>query len=153
MYRRESRVKYGVTVLWIVAVLVFKASPYVTGLLTRQNTLYTTGVVAGVDIGVYQDSLCTQNLTGINWGVCYPGETKTVVAYVKNVGTVNATLTITATDWTPALVSTYLSFQTDYGGQLLQPDNMHPLTFTLVIASAAVAFETFDFNIEIDSQG
>lgn len=153
MTRLEDRAKSGIIVLWLVAVLVFKAAPYVTGLLTQQETLNTTGVVAGVNVGVYQDNAGTQNLTAINWGICYPGETKTVVAYVKNLGTVDATLTILTADWTPPLVASYLTLTTDYAGQPLQPNETRLLTLTLAIAPDTEPFETFDFNIEIVSEG
>jgi hypothetical protein len=77
--------------------------------------------------------------------------TTTVVAYVRNQGTGNATLTITTVDWSSPLAAAYLRLDTDCARQVLQPDETHPLAFTLRIALDAEPF--FGFNIDITSQG
>ena len=95
------------TLLLVAAVAsVLVASPYVFGLLT-QNTLNTSGVMADVDIGVYSDSACTEPLSSFNWGTCYTENNSTVIVYIKNLGTVDTTLSIATDNWTPTSAVTH----------------------------------------------
>jgi hypothetical protein len=153
MRNGENHAKHVLILLWITAMIAFTAFPHAVGLLTRQDTLSTSGVLAGAGVGIYDDAACTQNLTAINWGLIYPGETHTVTCYVKNLGNVDAALTIDTLNWTPTLASTHLEFQTDYAEQTLQPDEVLPLTVTLRVSEDAAGFDAFSFDIAVTVQG
>ena len=133
---RSTGLKIVLTAAFVVAVAL-SASPYVFGRLSSQDTLNTSGVVADVTVGIYTDAACTVNLTAINWGVCYPGDTKTVTAYVKNLGTMDMVLTINTTNWDPVTASTHLILTSNYGGQPLQPDEVVRTTLTLDVTDHA----------------
>ena len=152
MSNPETRKKIeAVTVLVAVTVFLSVTSVYAFGLLANQNTVNTTGVVADLTLGVYSDSACTQNYTQINWGVCYPGENKAVVAYIKNLGTVNATLSIQTTNCNPSRASSFLDLSSNYNGQTIAPGNVVPITFTLIVPSDITQIDTFSFDISIAS--
>jgi hypothetical protein len=153
MSNGENNAKHALILLWITAMLAFTAFPQAVGLLTRQDTLSTSGVLAGAGVGIYSDAACTQNLTLIDWGLIYPGETYTVTCYLKNLGNIDTALTINTLNWAPPLASTYLTFQTDYAGQTLQPDAVLPLTVTLHASEDTAGFDAFSFDITVTVQG
>jgi hypothetical protein len=140
------------TTVFLTATLIV-ALPYVSGLLSSQDVLNTSGVIGDVTLGIYADAAGSQNLTAINWGVCDPGDTKTATAYVKNVGSVDATLVINATNWAPTVASAYLSLTSDYLGQPISPDATMPVTLTLHLAPDCGQVEHFSFDIAFTSQG
>jgi hypothetical protein len=102
---------------------------------------------------VYADFDCTYNLTTVDWGVCYRGETKTVVAYLKNVGNTTISLTIQTSNWLPSNALQYISFTHDYSGQDVTPDTMIPVTFNLTLSPDISQIDTFSFDILLISQG
>ena len=149
----QRDLKSAVIVLWLAAILVFKASPYAFGLLTSQDAFNTSGVIADVTIGVYSDVDGTINQTTINWGLCYPGDQVLQIVYVKNVGTVNITLTLQVDNWEPMTAPTHLTLSHDYTGGVVNPGEVIPLTLLLSIAPDVEAIEHFSFNIVLTSQG
>jgi hypothetical protein len=140
------------TLLIIAAVAsVLVASPYVFGLLT-QNTLNTSGVMADVDLGVYSNSACTHPLTSINWGTCYPEENTVVTVYLKNLGTIETTLTVLTDNWAPASAESHYQLTADCDWETLAPNEVFTATFTLYPLASASQFDTFGFDIIIQGQ-
>ena len=140
------------TVLIIAAVVsVLIASPYVYGLLT-QNTLNTSGIMADVDIGVYSDNACTQTTSSINWGTCYAEENTTVILYVKNLGTVDTTISVTTNNWAPANAENHYLLYASCDGYTLTAGEVLETTFRLYPLSTASQFDTFAFDIIILGQ-
>ena len=134
--------------------LIFIGSSYAFGLITSQKNVPTTGVLLSVNIGAYSDSACTKNMTSVNWGGVYPGDNKTAVMYIKNLGTANSTLVIQATNWNPAIASSYFTLSSTYSGQTLTAGQVLPITFTLRVASkVSDPITNFSFNIAISDQG
>jgi archaellum component FlaG (FlaF/FlaG flagellin family) len=140
------------TILLVAAVAsVLIASPYVFGLLT-QNTLNTSGVMADVDLGVYSDSACTQPLSAINWGMCYTEENTTVTVYLKNLGTVDSTLSVATENWTPSSAASCYLLYASCDGETLAPNDVVTAAFTLYPLATASQFDAFSFDIIIQGQ-
>ena len=114
---------------------LFFASPYVFGFITDQNTVNTSGVIADVSLGVYADDSGTQSLNSIDWGICYPEQTVTVVAYIKNLGTVDITLAIETNNWSPTVATSHLVFSEDGSDKIVKPGEITQINFTLNIVS------------------
>ena len=134
----------------VVAVL-FGTSTYAFGLLTSTRTTENTGVIASVNLGLYKNSLCTQNLTAIDWGVLNPGSENTYHAYIRNQGTADMTLSKAESNWNPTGTQSYLSLSWNYTGQVIKPNGTIHLAFKLTVSPAVTAVNTFRFNIIITS--
>ena len=148
----RSKLKIAVILITVTA-SILGSSAYVFGLLGDQNTVNTSGVIADISIGVYSNSACTQNCTYLDWIVCYPGESKTQSVYVKNLGTVDATLSIFSVNWNPTIASSFLSLTSDYSGQVISPGAFIPINFTLTISPDISQIEAFTFDIQVVSEG
>ena len=143
-----------IILLFLVSGLVFTTLAYTSGLLSGSNPLSSSGIVANVNLGVYSNLGCTQNVSSISWGTCYPGNSYTSVVYIKNLGTVDTTLTIIATGWNPTSSSGKLTFSTDYtAGRAIAPGSSLKVTLTLAVSSLISEISSFGFNIVINSQG
>ncbi|MDQ1279286.1 MAG: hypothetical protein QG670_546 [Thermoproteota archaeon] len=140
-------------VMGIVVSLAATVSGYAVGLLTHQDILNSSGIIASANIGKYSDQACTRNATSISWGTCYPGGNATSIVYFKNLGTVNEAFTIQTSNYVPSMASTYLTLTSDYSGQSLTPGQVLKVTFTLKVSSGITGITNFSFNIVVTSQG
>ena len=120
-----------------------------TGLLMSSQTLQSSGTVTAVNVGVYSDSGCTQNCTSIDWGTIAPGNTTTRTVYVKNIGTLPITLSMTTGSWVPSNANTYISLSWNRGGTVLSVGQSTTATLTLSASSSAGNITSFSFNIVI----
>src|SRR3990170_7968755 len=102
----------------------------VTAGLIATQTVPSNGTVSAVNIGVYSDSACTQNLTSINWGTLYPDNTTTKTIYVKNTGTLPVTLTMTTGSWVPTTASSVLTLTWNPQSTVLNVDQSTSATLT-----------------------
>jgi hypothetical protein len=120
-----------------------------TGLLISSQTLQSNGTVTTVNVGVYSDSSCTQNCTSINWGPIAPGNSTTRAIYVKNIGTIPMTLSMTTGSWVPSNANTYISLSWNQEGTVLTAGQSTTATLTLSASSSAGNITSFSFNIII----
>ncbi len=92
------------TFLLVAACLVgmVVGSGLTLAVLNVQRAIPSSGLVVAVNVGVFSDSACTLNVTMIDWGTVYPGESVTRLVYVKNGGNVPLTLTLNTIGWNPA---------------------------------------------------
>jgi hypothetical protein len=117
------------------------------GVIVTQ-TVPSNGTITTVNVGVYSDSQCTQNLTSISWGPLYPDST-TKTIYVKNTGVVPITLTMTTQSWIPSSASSVLTLTWDQQDTVLNPDQSTSATLTLTADSDTGSLTDFTFNIII----
>ena len=136
--------------LTITGVLLL-AAPIVFGSLT-QNTLNTTGIMADLNIGTYSNIECTNNLTSINWEICYINENKTFTVYIKNLGTVDATLSTQTDNWNPSDTKDHFILYSNCEGEVLSPNEVFEAKLSLYPLESANQFDTFNFDIIILSQ-
>ena len=121
----------------------------VTAGIISTQTIPSNGTVATVNVGVYTNSLCTQNCTSIDWGTLYPSNSTIRTLYVKNTGTVPITLTMTTNTWGPIDATNYLTLSWDQEGTVLNPGVSVPANLALSADSDAGSLEDFSFNIVI----
>jgi len=121
----------------------------VTAGLIATQTVPSNGTVSAVNVGVYSDSACTQNLTSINWGTLYPGNTTTRTIYVKNTGTLPVTLTMTTGSWVPTTANSVLTLTWNRQSTVLSAGQSIDATLTLSVASSTGSLTDFSFNITV----
>jgi hypothetical protein len=144
------RFKFLLPLLIITSLILL--SPYTFGLLSAQHMTSSTGIVASVDIAVYQNSAGTQNLTTLNWGTIYPGQDITHVIYVQNTGNVNMTLQLDAANWYPSATAEYITVNWDFTpGDLITPRTITPIQIRLSVSVDIQNIQTFDFDILLTS--
>lgn len=117
------------------------------GLLSVNQAVPSTGTITALNVGVFSDSACTQELTSVDWGTVSPGDTVTRTIYVKNTGNADIDLSMTTTNWNPSTAAGPLVIEWDVEGWDLSPGNQHTVTLTLS-ASSSISGIT-DFSVEI----
>jgi hypothetical protein len=132
--------------LLLIVVLV-STSPFTFGLLSDQRIMNSSGIVAGVNLDVYADSAGNTPLTGVEWGLLYPGDLITQELYIRNTGNQATTLQLETANWSPSQASTYLTLSWDYGNELVQPDETLRVTLSLTLASDVQDIQEFSFDI------
>ncbi len=118
------------------------------GTLNTQQTLPTSGLIAGKGLAVYLDPGGTEVATRIEWGTINPGSAVQRTVYVKNTGTVPINLNTTTNTPTPANLFTMISFSTDQQGTQIQPTEITPIVLSLTVLQTADP-TNFTFNVFI----
>jgi len=119
------------------------------GLLTNNQTVPSNGTIAGVNLGIYSDSLCTVTLTTVSWGTITPGTQVTQTIYVKNTGTISENFTMGTNTWVPSNANTYLTLTWSPTLSTLTAGASTSATLTLTASAGAGALSTFSCNIVI----
>ncbi|MHC3130116.1 MAG: hypothetical protein IBV52_08600 [Candidatus Bathyarchaeota archaeon] len=116
------------------------------------QTLSSTGTIqiqTTVGLGVYSDSGCTTPQTSLSWGTLEPGGSQNVVCYIKNEGNTPTTLTMYASNWSPASAENYLTLNWNYDSNPIDIDVVVQITFTLTVSPDITGITTFSFDITI----
>ena len=114
-----KRVLLAVVAACIAGMFVGSAVTY--AVIQRSVSFPTSGLIVGVNVGVFSDSGCTQNLTSISWGLVDPGESVDRIVYVKNTGNAPVTLSMALSGWNPAVANGPISIVWDREGVSLNP--------------------------------
>jgi hypothetical protein len=150
VFARARRLKFLLPLLIITSLMLL--SPYTFGLLSAQHMTSSTGIVASVDIAVYQNSAGTQNLTTLNWGTIYPGQDVAYVIYVQNTGNVNMTLHLETDNWHPSATAEYITVNWDFTpGDLITPRTITSIQIMLSVSVDIQNIQTFGFDILLTS--
>jgi len=140
--------KISIGVIIALAATAIFLSLVTAGLIATQ-TVPSNGTVTAVNVGVYSDSQCTQNLTSISWGSIYPGNSTTKTIYVKNTGTLPVTLTMATGSWVPTNASSLITLTWNRQNTVLNAGQSIDATLTLSVASSTGSLTDFSFNIII----
>ena len=119
-------------------------------ILYYRYTLRGRGVIASVDIDVYEDPGLLEEIQEIDWGICYPGSNYSRLIYLKSVGNVNLTLGLEAVNWDPPEASV-IGLTWDYDGRILEPGTSLSVTLTLMVPGELSGVQEFAFDIVITS--
>ena len=136
-----------------VFAIVLASMAVVYALTSVSVYLSSVGTVKAVGVGVYWDSVCSQAVSSIDWGLADPGSVKNVTVYVKNDGNAPMTLSLQTINWNPAEAADYISLSWDYGGQAIGVDQVVAVTLSLSISSNIQGITTFSFDIVVVGSG
>jgi hypothetical protein len=139
--------KISVIVLALAAIAL-TASTF-AAINVNQNITSTGTIVTSPNIGVYSNSLCTTNVTAINWGSVGAGGSITQTVYVKNTGTGSMTLSLSTNGWTPAGASSYITVTWNRAGTVLTAGQSVAATITLTVSSIISGITTFSNTLII----
>jgi hypothetical protein len=126
-----------------------------TALSMRQTsgTVPNTGSMKGVGVGIYWDSLCTNKISLISWGILTPGSKKTINIYVRNEGNAVLTLSKTTENWNPSNASSYMSLTWNYANQTINVNQALQVSLTLTVSSNVKGIDNFSFDVMIVATG
>lgn len=140
----SKRVLLFVVAACLIGMVVGSAVTF--AVLQRSYSISSAGLVIGVNVGVFADSACTQNLTAISWGSVYPGESVSRTVYVKNTGNAPITLSMAAAGWNPAAANGSISIGWDREGVSLISGQVVAAAITL---SASPSMSGMNFSVTI----
>jgi hypothetical protein len=133
-----------------VAVIVMMTSAL--ALLQPGTNVTHTGIIETINVGVYQDSACTQSLSSVNWGTLKPGTAANRTIYVKNTGNAAVSLNMTVTTWNPSIASSYITLTWDRQGSLLAVGNIVQALLVLSVSANVNGFTDFNCTTIISGQ-
>jgi hypothetical protein len=131
----------------VLAVMVMMVS--VLALLQSSRTIPSHGTIRGVNVGIFQDSGCTQQLTSVDWGTLDNGTSSVKTVYVKNEGTVNMTLSLSNNTWVPSGAVDYMALTWNREGYVLANGTSIDAGLTLSVLPSFTNGTDFSFNIVI----
>ena len=115
--------------------------------------LQNVGNVKAIDVEVYWDSDCTNEVSLIDWGVIEPGTTENVTVYILNAGNSNVMLSMNTTNWSPSGASDYITLSWDYNEQSIGPSLVIQTTLTLSMSPSIQGITSFNFDIVVIGSG
>jgi len=132
---------------FVIAIALMMAS--VLAVLQSSRTISSHGTIRGVNVGIYEDSGCSQLLSSIDWGTIDNGSQTVKTVYLKNEGTVNMTLSISNNTWVPSGAVDYMSLTWNRQGYVLVNGTSVNADLTLAVLPSFTNGTDFSFNIVI----
>ena len=147
--RRKTLAKKNVIAVAALAMATI-AIVVVFAAITSTQTVPSHGTIAGINLGVYTDSACTNQLYQINWTTVSNGTSVTQPVYIENKGTTAMTLNMTTTNW---VNQSGLTITWDKEGTNVNPGVASAVLATLTL-TASTGFTTgIDFTVDINIKG
>lgn len=106
------------------------------------------GKIRAVGVALYWDAIATQVVTQIDWGYMGPGELKGATVYIRNIKSLNCTLSQNSTDWSPLIAEQFLTPDWNYTGEILAPGQQIPVLLTLQVSIDVQDVTDFSFTWE-----
>jgi hypothetical protein len=147
----DKRLLLFVSVSLAVGLVVGSALTYAA--LQVSFSIPTSGSVFAVNVGVYSDSACTQNLTSISWGSVSPGASVSLTVYVKNTGNTPIALSMATAGWSPAAANGPITIAWNKESAVLNASQSTAATITLSTSSAISGITDFSVNVIVTGSG
>jgi hypothetical protein len=135
-----------------IAVAVIVMMTGALALLQPNTSVTHTATIETLNLSVYQDSACTQPLSGVNWGTLKPGTAANRTIYVKNTGNAAVSLNMTVTAWSPSVASSYITLTWDKQGSQVSPGNKVQALLVLSVSAGVNGFTDFNCTTIISGQ-
>ena len=121
--------------------------------LTAEWRIHSTGQIKAINVGVYSDELCTQELSAIDWGLLAPSEMRIAGIYIKNTGNSPQNITIYTNNYQPVESEIYLQLTWNYDEHELAVNEVILVTLTLTVSQSIIGINEFTFDIVIKASG
>jgi len=143
----------------ITAVITLIVASLISIWLSKVSDLSipSLGTIKTLGLEAYWDRNLEDKAETFDWGVIRPRTLKNVTLYLRSISNIETTLNLTATNWNPANVSSFLSLSWNYKGTTMHPGEILEVTLTLS-ASSSYSFllylitsdvEEFSFDVII----
>jgi hypothetical protein len=119
----------------------------------QSKTISNVGSLKTIGIGAYWDENLTNRVNGIDWGLLEPGGQKSFSIYLHNEGNSAVTLSMSASNWNPSAVATYLTLNWDYNGQTIEADKNLQVRLTLSVSANITGITNFGFDMIVVGTG
>jgi len=133
-------------------VAMFFAAPLIDGLL-MPSAFASQSSVKTVEIKVYWERKCVNEVSSIDWGIVEAGSSKNVTVYVKNTGDVTITLSLSTANWNPSSASSYITLGWDYDNQPIKRAKVIQVKLTLSLSQNTTGITDFSFDLIITGTG
>lgn len=121
-----------------------------SGLLIAYQRVPSTGtLIEAVEVGVYVDSGCTNNLTSIDWGLLTPGMSINKTVYIRNDGTKRIILSMTTDNWNSLSAQNYMSLSWNREDKILESGEVVQAVLILTVSPNISGIANFTFDIII----
>ncbi len=91
----------------------------------------------------------TNATTSIGWGTLDNGTSVNRTIYVRNTGTVNMTLSMTASNWSPSGANSYLTLSWDQEGKNVTANSYVPAELMMSVSPSFTNGTAFSVDITI----
>jgi len=136
----------------IVSLLIIAAIGF--ALFNKEVKVQNGGTVKSVNLNVFWERNCINEVTFIEWGSLAPNSSKTVTTYVKNTGELPISLSMYTEKWKPKKASEFLQLDWNSEGLSLRPGQVGAVNFTLkVFENATNQINFFNFTIVVVGTG
>ncbi len=136
----QRNLKIAVAAIILITLISFPSISLVVN--AKSNNSIKT-----VNIDVYSDSKCTQQLTSLNFGNIDSGVTLTKTIYIKNTGNSPMSLSMTTIDWTPIVAELSIDFSWNRNNYVLPGGKSVSAEVTLIVAPNTEGFTDFDLTL------
>jgi hypothetical protein len=141
--------KIAAAALVSIAVTLAVLTATTAGLLSVNRTVTSTGAVTAINVGVYSNSACTNQLTSIDWGTVSPGNSASKIIYLKNTGNAEITLSMDTANWNPSNADGPITLTWNRESATLTPNQVTTATITLSISESITGITNYSVDIVI----
>ena len=149
----DLKQKSNLRMVFLTVLLALASGVVVSGLLTSSVSIPSSGVIKAINVEVYWDVGCTQNVTVLDWGAPAPGDVVNRVVYIKNGGTSLVALSMSSSGWDPAGVGSFLSLTWDREEATVDAGGVVQAVLSLDVSGAITGITDFSFDIAIEGTG
>jgi hypothetical protein len=137
----------------LIALLLIAFIPVTYAAMTYRITIISTGniIINGIEVFTNED-FSRANIP-IKWRDMSPGEWDTKTIYIKNTSTIQVTVSMTVTDWSPASAVGSINIQWNSEGALIQPGAAIPVVITCTVSPTTTGLTNYSCNINIIATG
>ena len=111
------------------------------------------GVIRTVGLEAFLDSDLTIKATTLDWGLMSPGDSSNVTLYLKSSSTIPAEIMFSTENWEPSAAQPFFNLLWDYNNQLLSPNQVISVIFTLQVSENVTGVTTFTFDLILTIYG
>jgi len=116
-------------------------------------SLRSVSAIEAYSLGIYWDPGLSEPADSIEWGMLRPGEATNVTLYLVNETPSPVTLSLSASDWSPASASGQMYLAWSHEGKLMVPGAVLESDLSLIVSPDIVDIETFSFTLLLTAEG